>query len=42
LVPVKSLRDLRGVVPAKSGSTFAAERVAAKSEVAKRISEESA
>jgi len=42
LVPVKTLRELRGAVPAKAGSTFAAERAAAKRAVATRINEESA
>jgi hypothetical protein len=42
LVPVKTLRELRGAVEAKAGSTFAAERAAAKRAVATRINEESA
>lgn len=40
LVPVKNLRDLRGAVKAKGKGDFAAERAAAKAEVARRVREE--
>jgi len=40
LVPVKTLKDLRGVVPAKGKGDFAAERARAKSAVARRVREE--
>ncbi len=42
LVPVKSLRELRGAVQAKKGANVMEERKAAKRAVAKRIAEESA
>lgn len=42
LVPVRTLRELRGIVPARAGATLAAERQAARQGVAKRIEEESA
>ncbi|WP_298269102.1 AbrB/MazE/SpoVT family DNA-binding domain-containing protein [Geobacter sp.] len=40
LVPVKSLKNLRGAVKAREGSTFAEEREAAKRAVAVRVREE--
>ncbi|MCM2358674.1 MAG: AbrB/MazE/SpoVT family DNA-binding domain-containing protein [Geobacteraceae bacterium] len=42
LVPVKTLKELRGAVAAKEGATIALERKAAKRAVAKRLGEESA
>lgn len=41
LVPVKSLKELRGAVQARKGATIAVERAAAKQAAAKRIREES-
>lgn len=40
LVPVKTLRDLRGTVTPQEGSSFAGEREAAKRAVARRVREE--
>jgi AbrB family looped-hinge helix DNA binding protein len=40
LVPVKTLRDLRGVVPSKGKGDFAEERRRAKAAVARRVREE--
>ena len=40
LVPLKTLKDLRGVVRAKRKSHFAAEKKAAKAAVAKRVMDE--
>lgn len=42
LVPVKTLKDLRGAVPSRPGADPAAERAAAKAAVARRQTEESA
>lgn len=42
LVPVKTLRDLRGAVPAREGSDFPGERETAKRAVARRVREEMA
>jgi AbrB family looped-hinge helix DNA binding protein len=40
LVPVKTLRDLRGAVKAKGKGDFAGEREKAKASVARRVREE--
>jgi len=40
LVPVRSLRELRGVVPASGTGDFAEERTTAKRAVATRVKEE--
>lgn len=40
LVPVKTLRDLRGAVSKEGRGDFAAERETAKTAVAKRVTEE--
>jgi len=40
LVPVKTLRDLRGVVPSKGKGDFVEERRRAKAAVARRVREE--
>jgi antitoxin PrlF len=40
LVPLKTLKDLRGVVRAKRKSLFAVEKKAAKAAVAKRVMDE--
>jgi antitoxin PrlF len=37
LLPVKALKDLRGVVPARSGSSIEDERRKAKQVIAKRV-----
>jgi AbrB family looped-hinge helix DNA binding protein len=40
LVPVKTLKDLRGVVPTKGKGIFSVERDRAKAAVARRVREE--
>jgi len=40
LVPVRTLKELRGAVPALDGATIEAERLSAKKAVSKRVSEE--
>lgn len=40
LVPVKTLKDLRGVVPSKGKGIFSVERNRAKAAVARRVREE--
>lgn len=42
LVPVKTLRELRGVVVARPGANIAVERQTAREKMAERIGEESA
>ncbi len=42
LVPVKTLKELRGAVPAKGKGDFAKERMRAKAAVARRVREETA
>ena len=37
LMPVRSLRELRGIVPARPGSTLEEERRKAKQEIARRV-----
>jgi hypothetical protein len=40
IVPIKTLKDLRGAVPSKSKALFTTERSRAKSAVARRVREE--